>query len=174
MTTAAKKLDLLRGQLLAQDRPRGALLVIYPPDEELAFRPGYEEVIQELQAHGVPYAVLDLRTLVYEVLEARNLLERAFALDAQGDRDARQNLAGMVQRALAARVLSAANDSPEAVLLCRHTASLFPWVSYSSLLEAIEGKIDNTLVIPFPGTESGPVLHFLGLKDGYNYRAARV
>jgi hypothetical protein len=174
MTIAAQKLALLHEQLVSPQRPHGALLVIYPPEEELAFRTGYDEIIQELTARGTPNCALDFRTLAFEALQARHLLEKAFALDARGDRDARQNLAGLVQGEAAARVLAASKQDPEAVLLCQHTSALYPWISYAELLDHIEGQVYNTLVIPFPGTENGPMLHFLGLKQGYNYRAARV
>ena len=168
------KLNLLRSQLLTRAHAGGALLVIYPPEEELSFREGYEEVIQELQAQGVEIAVLDFRTLVFDSLNERDLLEKAFKLDAEGSPDARRSLASLVQREALVRIQQAAQANPQAILLCKHPAALFPWISYSALLEAIKGKVTNTLVIPFPGTESGPALHFLGVKDGYNYRAARI
>ncbi|GAP09968.1 hypothetical protein BECAL_01122 [Bellilinea caldifistulae] len=174
MSLINDKLNLLRSQLLTGAHAGGALLVIYPPEEELSFRAGYEEVIQELKAQGVQIAVLDFRTLVFDSLKERNLLERAFKLDAEGSPDARRSLASLVQREAVAKIQQAAKGNPNVILLCKHTAALFPWISYSALLEAIEGKITNTLVIPFPGTENGPALHFLGVKDGYNYRAARI
>lgn len=174
MSLINDKLNLLRSRLLTGAHAGGALLVIYPPEEELSFREGYEEVIQELQAQGVQIAVLDFRTLVFDSLKERNILEKAFQLDAEGAPDARRSLASLVQREALAKIQQAAKENPNAILLCKHTAALFPWISYSALLEAIEGKITNTLVIPFPGTEDGPALHFLGVKDGYNYRAARI
>lgn len=174
MSLINDKLNLLRSRLLTGAHAGGALLVIYPPEEELSFREGYEEVIQELQAQGVQIAVLDFQTLVFDSLKERNILEKAFQLDAEGAPDARRSLASLVQREALAKIQQAAKENPNAILLCKHTAALFPWISYSALLEAIEGKITNTLVIPFPGTEDGPALHFLGVKDGYNYRAARI
>jgi len=47
-------------------------------------------------------------------------------------------------------------------------------VSYSAVLEEIENDVANPVVLPFPGSEEGPMLHFLGEKDGYNYRATRI
>jgi hypothetical protein len=148
--------------------------VIYPPEEELSFREGYDEVILELEAQGASTIVLDFRTLVFDALNERNLLEKVFKLDAEGSPDARRSLASLVQKEAFARIQKAAKENSHSILLCKHTAALFPWISYSALLEAIEGKFTNTLVIPFPGIENGPALHFLGVKDGYNYRAARI
>lgn len=174
MTLVSNKLNLLRSQLLTGAHAGGALLVIYPPEEELSFRDGYEEVIRELEAQGASILVLDFRTMVFDTLKERNLLEKAFKLDAEGSPDARRSLASLVQKEALARIQQAAKENPNAILLCKRTAALFPWISYSALLEAIEGKITNTLVIPFPGIENGPALHFLRVKDGYNYRAARI
>ena len=174
MSVIQDKISTLRDRLLDGSGPSGALLVIYPPEEESPFRAKYDELIQELRAQHLPVEVLDLRTLVFEVLEARNLLEKAFQLDAKGSIDARRSLASMVQEEVFARVKAVAERAPETNILLKHTAAPFPWISYSTLLEDVETKVLNTLVIPFPGTENGPMLHFLGVKDGYNYRAARI
>lgn len=174
MTSIEEKLQALRARLLAPGRKGGALLVIYRPEDELAFRSRYREVIMEVQARGLAAVVLDLRTLAFEVLEERGLLQKAFQLDASNSLEMHRNLAGMVQREALARVRAAAAANPEAILFCQRTASLYPWISYSSLLEESENTVLNTLVLPFPGREDGPALHFMGVKDGYNYRAGRV
>jgi hypothetical protein len=174
MSIASEKLKALRADLLSDQRKGGALLVVYPPEEELAFRAGYEDIIQELESNDIETDVLDFRTLVLDALEQRDLLQRAFWLDAKGSRDVHQNLAGMVQRETLRHVCEAAQRSPRAVLCCSRTVSLYPWISYSALLEDVEHRVANKLVIPFPGTQDGPALRFLGAKDGFNYRAARI
>jgi hypothetical protein len=174
MNFTLQKLETLRSRLLDPQRKGGALLVVYPPGDELIFRTGYEEIMQELHARDVALYVLNLRTLVFEVLEARGLLQKAFQLDAAGSREVRQNLEAMVQREALQRMHPAAQQALGSILCCTYTASLHPWISYSALLEETENIVSNTLMIPFPGNENGPVLHFLGVKDGYNYRAARI
>lgn len=174
MSVVDEKLQALRAALFSDQRKGGALLVVYPPAEEREFRRKYDEVVQELGVRAVATEVVDFRLLVFEALDGAGLLERAFELDARGDRDAARSLASLVQEEAERRVLEAAKRSPNAIILCANTAALFPWMSYSALLEAVENVVKNTLVIPFPGTESGPALHFLGVKDGYNYRAARI
>lgn len=174
MAEVPGKIAALRARLAEGTRKGGALLVVYPPEEELEFRARYREVIRELHASGVETRVLDFRVLVFEVLQQRGLLEKAFRLDATESRDFRQSLAGMVQREAAERLLAAAQESPQAVLLCAHPGALYPWISFSELLERVEHGVPNTLVLPFPGHETGAALHFMGVKDGYNYRAARL
>ncbi len=174
MSLTQQKLEELRARLLTPDRKGGALLVIYPPEDELLFRAGYADILQELQANRIDVTVLDLRTQVFELLEQRRLLGKAFQADATGERDFYANLAGMVQRYIIELVRTAAEQSPQAILCCLHPAALYPWVSYSDLLEKIEIDVHNVLVLPFPGFEQGQALHFLNAKDGYNYRAARI
>ncbi len=174
MSITTQKLEELRARLLTPDRKGGALLVIYPPEEELLFRAGYAEIRQELQANRIEVKPLDLRTQVFELLEKRRKLDLAFQNDANGNGDFYANLAGMVQRHATELVRTAAAQSPQAILCGLHPAALYPWMSYSSLLEEIEGEVENTLVLPFPGFEQGQALHFLNAKDGYNYRAARI
>lgn len=174
MSVVDEKLDALRHTLFSPERNGGAQLVVYPPADEREFRRKYDEVIQELAVREIATEVVDFRLLVFEALEAKGLLERAFKLDSEGSQDAAKSLASLTQREAEARVRAAAERAPDSIIMCKNTASLFPWISYSALLESVETVIPNTLVIPFPGTESGPALHFLGVKDGYNYRAARI
>ena len=173
-STIPEKIAALRARLLRPDPPGGAVLVIYPHGEELAFRAEYDLLLHELAAKHLPIEVLDFRTLVFEALEAKGLLGKTFQMDATGSRELRPSLAGMVQRETQQRVLAVAGAHPDAILCCKHTAALFPWISFSALLEQLENRLTAPLVIPFPGTETGATLHFLNAKDGYNYRAARI
>ncbi len=164
----------LRARLIKPGCHQGALLAIYPPEDEHAFRRQYALLTKELAAKGVPHVCLPLRRLAFEHLERRGLLEKTFRLEFGDPAGQRQSLAGMLHRELVARLRSTAEAHPGAIVLLQQTAALYPWVSYSAVLEEIETDIDNAVVVPFPGTEDGPLLHFLGAKDGYNYRATRV
>ena len=174
MPTVDEKLQALRTALFLPQRKGGALLLVYPPADEREFRRKYDEVIQEVAVRNISTEIVDFRLLVFDALDARGLRDKVFALDAKGSRDAANSLASLTQKEAEAQVLAASERLPEAIILCKNTAALFPWMSYSALLETVENVVKNTLVIPFPGTESGPALHFLGVKDGYNYRAARI
>ncbi|MFC2108255.1 BREX protein BrxB domain-containing protein [Candidatus Bipolaricaulota bacterium] len=174
MTELSTKLAILRERVLSHRNHEGALLIVYDPADELTFREDYAEIIQEAKARGVPVAEVDLRMLPFDVLARRDLLERAFLLDAKASRDAHQSLARMVQEGTKDRIAEVSHDHPDDIIFCHATAALFPWISYSSLLESIEATVPNTLILPFPGDESGSALHFLSAKDGYNYRATRI
>ena len=152
----------------------GALLVVYPPESELDFSGGYSEVVKERRARRQPIEELDLRSFVFDLLDSHQLLDQTFALDVEGGPHLHRNLASMIHNELVRRLIEMGENDPAAVIFLRDTSALFPWVSYSGIIEEVEAVIKNTIVIPFPGTERGPELHFMGAKDGYNYRAARI
>lgn len=178
MSIVTDKLHALRQRLLTPNHKGGAVLVVYPPELELDFRTGYAEVMSEVQAGGLPLHCLDFRTIVFDTLHKRGLLEKTFRQDVSDKPNERaslrQSLASLLQREVLGQLQAAATAHPNAILFCANTAALYPWVSYSALLESIENAITNPLVLPFPGREDGPALHFLGTKDGYNYRATRI
>jgi hypothetical protein len=88
MNITRPKLDALKSWLARQRREGGALLVVYAPEDELMFRDGYEEIIQELQAKGRALHIFDFRLLLFNVLGEQGLLHKAFELDAAGSREA--------------------------------------------------------------------------------------
>ncbi len=164
----------LRTRLISPGGHSGALIFVYEPEEEHNFRRQYDLFLKELETAGVPYKRLPLNTLPFEVLERRNLLEKAFELEFTDPAGLRRNMAGLLHRELVQRIVKASEDSPETALLLERTASLYPWVSYSAVLDEVEGRLANPLLLPFPGDEDGPLLRLLGEKDGYNYRAVRL
>lgn len=164
----------LRIRLIDPRDHKGALLFVYDPEEEHPFRRRYELMVKEMEAAGVPHRRIPLHRLPFEVLEERKLLEKAFQLEFSNPSGLRQNLAGLLHRRLVERISEAAKQDSGAVLLLERTAALYPWVSYSAILDEIENHVVNPLLLPFPGYEEGPLLRFLGEKDGYNYRATRI
>ncbi len=174
MTSLEEKLQRLRDRLDSEGAESGPLLVVYPPKSELDFSSGYSEVVKERRARRRPMEELDLRPFVFELLNSRRLLDQTFVLDVEGGPHLHRNLASMIHGELVRRLIKLGEKDPAVVIFLRDTSALFPWVSYSGIIEEVEAVIKNTIVIPFPGTERGPELHFMGAKDGYNYRAARI
>jgi hypothetical protein len=173
--TVNEKIDQLRQHIRVRGASGGAVLVVYPPEEELDFRQQYEVLIREWRAADMECVSLDLAPLPLKVLEAHRKLEKLFKLDADPRKGGlQQDIASLVEPALIELVLGTAREHPSALLCLQRTAALYPWASVSHLLERCENAVMNTIVVPFPGDERGPELHFLGAKDGYNYRAARI
>ncbi|MEW6745480.1 MAG: BREX protein BrxB domain-containing protein [Planctomycetota bacterium] len=164
----------LRARLISPGGHKGALLFVYDPEGEHVFRRRYDLVVKEMEAEGIPHRRIPLHRLPFEVLEEKQLLERAFELEFTNPAGLRQNLAALVHRTLVERIDEATRPASDTVLLLERTAALYPWVSYSAVLDEIENRVVNPLLLPFPGYEQGPLLRFLGEKDGYNYRATRI
>jgi hypothetical protein len=164
----------LRVRLIDPGDHRGALLIVYDPAEEHAFRRRYELFARELSAKRIDHVLLPLNRLPFEALEQRGLLEKAFRLEFSDPLGMRQSLASLLHREVIRVIRGAAEKHAECPILLQRTASLFPWVSYSAVLSELENELSNALVVPFPGSEHGPLLRFLGEKDGYNYRATRI
>ena len=70
MSISREKLDALRVRLVEDQHSHGAILVVYPPEEELDFRDGYLDLIRELRAHSVDLLEIDL---AWNFLKGRQL-----------------------------------------------------------------------------------------------------
>lgn len=151
---------------------RGVLL-LYPPEEELAFRELLNEWLLHISVQQIPHRVLDLATLPFEFLESRGQLERSFRMEFENWSGLRQHL-GRLNGFLKERVLAVGTELGWGNIVLKSTASLYPWVSYAALLEQIPTGFPCRVVIPFPGTAQEGKLHFLDRKTGYNYLARRV
>ena len=151
---------------------RGVLL-LYPPEEELAFRELLNEWLLRISVQKIPHRGLDLSPLPFEVLESRGQLENSFRLEFESRQRLHQYL-GKLNAFLRDRVLATGEDLGWGSIVLRSTASLYPWVSYAALLEQIPTGFPCRVIIPFPGTAQEGMLHFLDRKTGYNYLARRM
>lgn len=172
--SVTEKIEQLRRFVQGGGPRAGAVLVVYSPDEELDFRQRYSVLIREWRAANIACVEFDLASLPFEVMKEHVSLEKLFKLDVDPRKQLQQDIATLVEPELVERVSQLAQAHPDGVICLRRPAALYPWVSYSYLLERCENEVANTIIIPFPGDEQGPELHFLGAKDGYNYRAARL
>lgn len=149
-----------------------AILVIYPPDSELEFRNRFNEYI--LQLH-ISYSVLDAETLVFEHLHHEGLMDDAYRIESDDYGELRRYLATQLPKLLLERVVAASEELPAGgAIILKSSTALFPWVSYSDLLQKLPNGFPCRIIIPFPGHEKGSYLHFLDHRDGFNYLARRI
>lgn len=151
-----------------------ALLMLYDPEDEAAYRCAEEAFLAELGARGVPHALVDLRTLPFEVLGRKGLLDQAPKLDSTRPGPFRRDLAARLERELIALVAEAARALGSGLLVLRNTAALFPWVSFSNVLGHLPTDLGTWILLPFPGTGTASTLQFMGRRDGFDYMARRV
>jgi hypothetical protein len=151
-----------------------ALLLVYNPEEEAAYRSAEEAFLVGLEARGVPHAVVDLRTMPFEVLGRKGLLDQAPGLDATQPGRFRRDLAGRLEKELVGSLEEAARALGSGLLIVRNTASVFPWVSFANVLRHLSTDVGAWILVPFPGTGTASALHFMGRRDGFDYMARRV
>ena len=166
-------MDLLKG--MPESPPSAserALLFVYEPELEADFRRGVENLRRSLELQGVPHEVLDLTTLPYEVLGS--LLDKSFEFDAVRPKVFRSDLARRLEPRLVDLIVERSRALGRGLLILQHTAALFPWVSYAAVLKALPTGLPSYILIPFPGTDTGASLHFMGKRNGFDYLARRV
>lgn len=139
----------------------------YPADHELAVRDHLAFLLQHIPRHrpGLHVLHVDLFDLVIDMLRARKLLDKAFALQlAKTDEGFRKTLAAplaidKVARALAERAAARPHD----LILISGVGSAYPMVRVRALLGALQAHIDRKpLVVFYPGEWDRLTLRLFG------------
>ncbi len=154
--------------------PDRVLLMTYEPELEPDFRLALGECLRALSVRGIANAVVDLRLLPYEVLDDKGLLNKAFELQARQPDRFQQDLARRLEPVVVSRIVQQASALGPGLIVLGHSAALFPWVSYSSVMKLLPSGLPSLILVPFPGTEEGASLHFMGRRNGFDYMARRV
>lgn len=168
--------DLL--SLVLQEPPAPAergVLLIYSPEQEIEFRSRLDVFLMTMQSQKIPHEVVDTKELPFACLEAEELLEDAFRLEAEDPSGLRQYLASELPRLLLHKVVEASSKLPVgAAIIIKSPSSLFPWVRFADFLSLLPTGFRCRVIVPFPGHERGAYLHFLDHRDGFNYLARRI
>lgn len=154
--------------------PDRALLMVYEPDQEQDFRTALSDFLTALTVRRLPSDVADLRQLPYQVLETKGLLPKSFELQARQPDRFRQDLARRLEPAVVELICERSRALGSGLLVLRDTTALFPWVSYSSVMKQLPSDLPSMVLVPFPGTETGSQLRFVGRRNGFDYLARRV
>lgn len=175
--TLGERLNTAADIVASNDSPsvaERALLLVYSPDDEAAYRCAEEAFLVGLEAREVPHAVVDLRTMPFDVLDRKGLLSQAPKLDAAQPGRFRRDLAGRLEKELIGGLQEAARTLGSGLLILRNTAAVFPWVSFANVLRHLSTDLGTWILVPFPGTGTASTLHFMGRRDGFDYMARRV
>jgi hypothetical protein len=158
------------------------IVYTYPPEEEIAVDEEIRSFIENLRYNGQNVEAIDLRELVFSLLEDESILD---AVIDQERRDRTQLLDGLKSSLLdgssgpgklASRILKRAKGADTVVLY--RMGILYPFASGSTLMGQLEGRVptdedgnDIPIVLCYPATTDGNTLHFLNESDGTYYRA---
>jgi hypothetical protein len=150
----------------------------YPPEQEMQMRAWITDVIEpELPKRkpGIRFKVIDLFEFVIELLEERNLLDKAFAKQMnEGDEAVLKSLRPVLKEdKLAARLVEVAGLQNLDLLLIKGVGAVYPMLRTHTLLSALHPHMrDKPLVMFYPGRYDGQSLRlFNKLTDDNYYRA---
>lgn len=150
----------------------------YPPEHEMQMRSWITDVIApglpKLKP-GVRFKIVDLFDFVIDLLEERNLLEKAFAKQVkEGDESVLKSLRPVLKEdKLAARLVETVGVQDLDLLLIKGVGAVYPMLRTHTLLSALHPHMRETpLVMFYPGRYDGQSLRlFSKLTDDNYYRA---
>ena len=153
----------------------------YPPDREMdvrSFLTGTALPALGKQVPSVTAATVDLLKLVTELLEERNLLDKAMEMQKnKGDDSTLSALRSVLKEDKLAQKIAAEFDIANLdLLILTGVGSVYPMLRTHTLLSALHPIMGNTpLLMFFPGRYDGHSLKlFNTLAEDHYYRAFRL
>ncbi len=153
----------------------------YPPDREMDVRNFLSgSVVPALGKHvpAIRCAVVDLLQLITEVLEERNLLDKAIAMQgAKGNDSALAALRSVLKEDKLAQRIAAQHDIAALdLLVLTGVGSAYPMLRTHTLLSALHPIMaDTPLLMLFPGRYDGHSLRLFNTQvEDHYYRAFRL
>ena len=153
----------------------------YPPEREMDVRDFLNGTVLPALSKHVPTiraATVNLLTLVSELLEERNLLEKAMEMQLdKGDESALAALRSVLKEDKLAQKIAEQFDIPSLdLLILTGVRSVYPMLRTHTLLSALHPIMGKTpLLMFFPGKYDGHSLRlFNTLAEDHYYRAFRL
>ena len=153
----------------------------YPPEREMDVRDFLNGTVLPALSKNVPTiraATVNLLTLVSELLEERNLLEKALEMQLdKGDESALAALRSVLKEDKLAQKIAEQFDIPNLdLLILTGVGSVYPMLRTHTLLSALHPIMGKTpLLMFFPGKYDGHSLRlFNTLAEDHYYRAFRL
>lgn len=148
----------------------------YDPDDGLEVDAEIRNLIEKLEYNQQEVAAIDMRALVFSVLEERDILENVMELERRDEDRLLEGLKSSLldgdgMGELAARIAEHA-AAAETVVIYR-MGILFPFASASTLMGQLEGNTpaETPIVFCYPASIDDNTLRFLDESVGTYYRA---
>jgi hypothetical protein len=152
------------------------IVFTYDPADEIEVDGEIRSLIEKLEYHDQAVAAIDMRDLVFSVLEERGILDNVIDLER---RDREQLLSGLKSSLLddgemgqlASAIATQAEDADTVVVY--RMGILYPFASASTLMGQLETNTpdDTPIVFCYPATVDDKSLRFLDESEGTYYRA---
>lgn len=178
-----KRLDLILDKLESPEflqnmglgNEIGFYVFDYPAEHELVVREQIQFLTAKLSNRGHNFANINLFECLIELLQQRNLLDRAFQLQQERGDDALFNaLKGpLEQNRVADFIATKAHLENCEFILLHGLGSAWPMVRGHGLLNALHAKVGSVpTVLFYPGEYDGTALKPFGQVDSNNYYRA--
>lgn len=155
------------------------IIFTYDPDDELAVDEEVRNLIEKLEYHDQIVAEIDMRKLVFNILENRSILENVIDLERR-DRDRledglKSTLLDDGEMGQLASAIAMAADGADTVIIYR-MGILYPFASASTLMGQLETNTpdDTPIVFWYPAKVYDKSLRFLNESSGAYYRAKLI
>lgn len=152
------------------------VLFTYDPGDELTVDEEIRNLIDKLEFNDHDVAEVDMRDLVFSVLEEREILDNVIDLERR-DRDRlldglKSSLLDDGEMGEIARKIADCAEKSETVIVHR-MGILYPFASGSTLMGQLEGNTpaNTPIVFCYPATIEGETIQFLDKSEGTYYRA---
>jgi hypothetical protein len=151
------------------------IVLTYDPADEIGVDEEIRNLIEKLEFHNQDVAGIDMRDLVFGILEDRGILENVIELER---RDREQLLDGLKSSLLdgemgeLASAIATRAKNAETVIVYR-MGILYPFASASTLMGQLETNTpdDTPIVFCYPAEVGDKSLRFLDESEGTYYRA---
>ncbi len=165
--------DFLKNQGLGNEI--GFYVFDYPPESEVEVREHLDYMSERLTKRGRIFKSINLFEAVIELLDSRNLTERAFRVQKERGDDALFNaLKGPLEQNRVAEFISSKIDLETTEFILLHgLGSAWPIIRGHGLLNALHAKVGSVpTVLFYPGEYDGTALKPFGRIESNNYYRA--
>lgn len=165
--------DFLKNQGLGNEI--GFYVFDYPPESEIEVREHLDYMSERLTKRGRIFKSINLFEAVIELLDSRNLTERAFRVQKERGDDALFNaLKGPLEQNRVAEFISSKIDLETTEFILLHgLGSAWPIIRGHGLLNALHAKVGSVpTVLFYPGEYDGTALKPFGRIESNNYYRA--
>jgi len=152
------------------------IVFTYNPADEIEVDEEVRNLIDKLEYHDQTVAAIDMRELVFNILEDRGILENVIELE---QRDRERLLDGLKSSLLddgkmgkLASAIAAQAEDADTVIVYR-MGILYPFASASTLMGQLETNTpdETPIVFSYPAKVDDKSLRFLDESEGTYYRA---
>lgn len=148
----------------------------YPPEKELSVEDDIESFVEKLEYNELSVARIDVRNLIFTILQEENLLESVIEVERNNPEDLREGLnsaffeeydqsRGKLIDALVERI-----ENHDTAIMYR-CGILYPFSSLSVILGQLENLVGTPLIVFYPAVVKDNTIRFLDETEGRYYRA---